>query len=79
MIFSFAVFKEKVELLSEPWQRRRRCRPRCAKTLTFSNISDITEDIYLKLRLVVHIKRGTCTSRGGNPQIFLHSYAPFLT
>ena len=36
------------EVLSQPWYRRH------AKTLTFFNISVITEDIYLKLRLVVH-------------------------
>ena len=30
----------------------------CAKTLTFSNISVITEDIYLKLRVVVHYQKG---------------------
>ena len=30
----------------------------CAKTLTFSNISVITEDIYLKLRIVVHYQKG---------------------
>ena len=29
-----------------------------AKTLTFSNISVITEDIYLKLRLVVDYPKG---------------------
>ena len=29
-----------------------------AKTLTFSNISVITEDIYLKLREVVHYQKG---------------------
>ena len=31
---------------------------RHAKTLTFSNISVITEDIYLKLRVVVHDQKG---------------------
>ena len=31
---------------------------RRAKTLTFSNISVITEDIYLKLRIVVHYQKG---------------------
>ena len=29
-----------------------------AKTLTFSDISLITEDIYLKLRIVVHYQKG---------------------
>ena len=29
-----------------------------AKTLTLSNISVITEDIYLKLRIVVHYQKG---------------------
>ena len=28
------------------------------ENLTFSNISDITEDIYLKLRIVVHYQKG---------------------
>ena len=42
-----------------------------AKTLTASIISVITEDIYLKLRIVVTIKRGTHTSRGDNPPFFL--------
>ena len=41
-----------------------------AKTLTASIISVITEDIYLKLRIVVTIKRGTHTSRGDNPLLF---------
>ena len=31
---------------------------RHAKTLTFSSISVITEDIYLKLRVVVHYQMG---------------------
>ena len=31
---------------------------RHAKTLTFSNISVITEDIYLKLRVVIHYQKG---------------------
>ena len=41
-----------------------------AKTLTASIISVITEDIYLKLRIVVTIKWGTHTSRGDNPPFF---------
>ena len=36
----------------------------CAKTLTFSNISVITEDIYLKLRVVVHYQKGEPTPVG---------------
>ena len=40
------------------------------KLLTFSNISVITEDIYLKLRVLFTIKRGTHTKRGGNPPFF---------
>ena len=31
---------------------------RRAKTLTFYNISIITEDIYLKLRIIVHYQKG---------------------
>ena len=50
---------------------------RRAKTLTFSNISVITEDIYLKLRIVT-IKRGTHTNSGGNPPIFLTKLCPFF-
>ena len=41
-----------------------------AKTLTFSNISFITEDIYLKLRLFVNYQKGNPSGRVGNPQIF---------
>ena len=52
---SSAVFEENVALLSQPWRRRLRHR---AKTLTFSNISVIIEDIYLKLRVVVHYQKG---------------------
>ena len=54
LIFSSAVFEENFEVLSWPWRRRRRL----AKTLTFSNISVITEDIYLKLRIVVNYEKG---------------------
>ena len=43
------------ESASDNWRRRRWRR---AKTLTFSNISVITEDIYLKLRVVIHYKKG---------------------
>ena len=46
--------------------------------LTFSNISVITEDIYLKLRVVFTIKRGTHTSSGGNPPFFLTKLCPFF-
>ena len=40
-------------------------------TLMFSNISVITEDICLKLKLVVHYQKGNHTSWGGSYQIFL--------
>ena len=53
---SLAVFEENVKVLSQPWRHRRRLR--CAKALTFFNISVITEDIYLKLRVVVHFQKG---------------------
>ena len=44
------------------------------KTLTFSNT--ITEDIYLKLRVVVHYQKGC---RGGNPPIFfITKLCPFF-
>ena len=42
------------------------------------NISVITEDIYLKLRVVVHCQKGTHTSRGGNLPIFFTKLCPFL-
>ena len=45
-IFSSAVFEETIEVFSYPC-----CHYRHAKTLTFSTISAITEDIHLKLRL----------------------------
>ena len=56
-LFISTVFEENVEVLSYPWhrRRRRRLRRRGANTLTFSNIS---EDIYLKLRIVVHYQKG---------------------
>ena len=52
---------------------------RHAKTLTFSNISVITDHSYLKLRLIVSIKRGTHTSRGGNPQNFSDIVLPLFS
>ena len=55
-LISSAVFEENVEVLSYPW-RRRQLRHR-GKTLTFSNISVINEDIYWKLRIVVHYQKG---------------------
>ena len=55
-IFSSAVFEENLEVLSLPW-----CR---AKTLTFSNISVITEDIYLKLRVIVCYQKGNPFQKG---------------
>ena len=42
-----------------------------------SNISVSTEDIYLKLRVVVRYQKGTHTSRGGNPP-FLSKLCPFF-
>ena len=49
------------------------------KTLTFSNIFGITEDINLKVRQVP--QKGTHTTWGDKKQIkvFLHSYASFST
>ena len=49
-----------------------------AKTLTFFNISVITEDVYryLKLTLIITIKKGTHSSRGGDPQNFFHMIMP---
>ena len=37
---------------------------RCVKTLTFSNISVITEDIYLKHGIVVHYQKGNPYEQG---------------
>ena len=48
------------------------------KLVTFPYISVITEDIYLKLRVWFTIKRGTHTSRGGNPPIFWTKLCPFF-
>ena len=48
------------------------------KTLIFSNISVITEDIYLKLRVFVHYQKGTHISRGGNPPIFFDKVTPLF-
>ena len=57
--FSSAVFEENDEVLSQLWRRLHlRRRRRRAKTWTFCNISVITEDIYLKLGLVVHYEKG---------------------
>ena len=62
-----AVFEEN-KVLSYPCRRWHHLRCR-AKTMTFSNISVITEDIYLNFTQVVfYIKRGTDASKGGNPQ-----------
>ena len=52
-IFISAIFEENIEPCRQwQWQQQR-----CSKTLTFSNISLITEDIYLKLRLVVNYEK----------------------
>ena len=48
------------------------------ENLTFSNISDITEDIYLKLRKVVHHQMGTHTSGGGNPPVSFYKVMPLF-
>ena len=57
--FNLAVFEKNVEVLSYPCRRQRCFLRHCAKTLTFSKISDTTEDIYyLKFRLVVHYQKG---------------------
>ena len=68
-IVSLAVFEENVEVLSQPSHRWHLCRS--PKTLTFANISVITEDIYLNLRLVVYYQRITHTSRAGILKFFL--------
>ena len=49
---SSAVFEENFEVMSCVVVRRH------AKTWTFSNISVLTEDIYWKLRVVVHYQKG---------------------
>ena len=54
VIFSSSVLEEHVKVLSEPCHPHHR-----AKTLTFSNIAIyITEDIYLKLIIVVNYQKG---------------------
>ena len=42
------------------------------------NISVITEDIYLKLRVVVHYQKENDTSRKGNPLFFWTKLCPFF-
>ena len=48
------------------------------RKLTFSNISVITEDLYLKLRIVVHYQKGNPYNRGGNPLFFFTKLCPFF-
>ena len=48
------------------------------KLVTLSYISVITEDIYLKLRVVFTIKMGTHTSMGGNPPIYIDKVMPLF-
>ena len=55
VIFSSAAFEENFKVLSQLCCLHRRRR---VKTLTFSNISVITKDIYLKLRLVHLLSKG---------------------
>ena len=53
---------------------------RCAKTLTFSNSSIITEDIYLKLRIFIHYQNGNPYLYGRySSNFFGQSYASFST
>ena len=51
--FLFGCVRRKPEVLLQPWRLRRgrRCR---AKTLTFCNMTLITEDIYLKIEVCIH-------------------------
>ena len=56
-VFSSAVFEENVEVLSSRCRHRRLRLRRRAKILSFSNIAVYTEDISLKLRLVVYYQK----------------------
>ena len=51
------------------------------KTLTFSNVSVITEDIYLKLAICVHYAKSNLYYQGRQFKIhfFFQNYAPFST
>ena len=77
-MFSSAVFEENVEVLSYPC-RRRRClhRRHRSKSLTFSNLSVITEDIYLKLKLPV-LSKGEPILVGEVILLFFYIFMPLF-
>ena len=72
-IFSLSFF-QKPEVFLEHWSHccRHRCCCRSAKTVTFCNVSIITEDIYLKFGVCIHyqsilsILRAIHTIKGDN-------------
>ena len=77
--FLIACFRRKPEILLSPWSRC--CRRRHAKTLTFCEISVITEDIYFKLGISVHYpKNNPCyQGRQFKMQFGFQNYVPFST
>ena len=58
IILSLAVLEENIEVMIQPCHRRQRHLQHRAKTLTFSNITVSTGDIYLKLRQVIKYQKG---------------------
>ena len=75
IIFSLAVFGRKTKVLLWPWH----CHCRCAKSLTFCNISVITEDINLKLGICVHSPKSSPFYPGGQFKInFFTELCPLL-
>ena len=73
-IFKSVVFGQKPEILLLPWLRHCCLCHRHSRTLTFCNISVITEDVYLKLKLCVHHPKSNPYCQGR--QFKMHFYAP---
>ena len=70
--FKLGCFRRKPEVLLQL------CR-HCAKTLTFCNISAITEDIYLKLGIFVHHPKNSYYQGRQFEMHFFQNYALILT
>ena len=71
-IFSSAVFRENPRYC----YRRRRCH---AETVTFCNISVITEDICLKLGVCIYYPKSNPYYQRRQFEMFFQNYAPFST
>ena len=67
-------FRRKPEVLLWPWH----CRS-CAKTLTFCNISVVTEDIYLKLGVCVHYPKSNLYYQGRQFKMYLYRIMPLFS